>query len=258
MFDLKVTITGICAFVENVLATGHRVCVVMPSTDIDRNAADDEPLCPHDSYLEQGLARMPLRGNRVSFDIQEVSPNPVLTSPLPTATSAAVGLIDFVASGTSSSPNPAMVSLTSVPPPPVMAQIILDKGYISFVPEGRDWQFKPAGPNLKVAHEVIVTLTQLQSAAVVLSPFNGSRPTKIDLTPPAGVLTVALRIVNTCLRRVSSSGDPSRDRDFKWYYELVLPIISITNDDLLIPRTPFQLIGGNNCFPTRLGVAVIQ
>lgn len=254
MFDLQITITGICAFVENTLSTGPRICVVMPGTDVDRNAADDESLCPHESYIEQGFGRIPLRGYRLSFDLQEISPNPVINLPLTTATTTAIGLIDFVDSGVQNPPNPAVVS--AAPPAPVMAQMVLDKGNISFTPEGRSWHFDPAGPDLGVAHEVIVTLTQLQSAAAVLSPFNGSRSTKLDLTMPTG--TVKLKVVNTCTRRSFSSGEPSRDRDFKWYYELIQPTISIRHDDLKIPRTRFSLIGGNNCFPTRLGSAPIQ
>jgi len=256
MFDLKITITGICAFVENSLPTGPRVCVVMPSTDCDRNAADDEPLCPHESYIEQGLGRMPLRGHRIRFDVVELGPpNPTINLPLPIATSTDVGLINLIDSGVQNPPDPSVV--LAAPPAPVMAQLILDKGSVVAVPEGRHWFFDPTGPRVQVAHEMVITLNQLGGAAIILQPFNGSRSTTLDLTPPAGIPTVALRIVNTC-RRGTSFKRARRDRDFKWYYELLVQPSSITtSEDLPIPRVDFDMIGGNNCFPTRLGTAPI-
>jgi hypothetical protein len=258
MFDLKITITGICAFVENSLGTGPRVLVVMPSTDVDRNAADDEPLCPHESYLEQGLTRFPLKGYRVSFDVQEDGLlNLPIPLPLPIATSDNVGLINFGDSGYPGDPDPDMVSVSSVPKAPVITQIELENGSIGFIPEGRKWQLNTARPGVAVAHEVVVTLAQLKSASMILKAFNGSQST-VDLTPATTASKVELKIVNTCRRSISPVSDPHRDRDFKWYYELLAPAIGILSDDLPIPRTGVSLIGGNNCFPTRLGVAQIQ
>ena len=229
----------------------------MPGTDVDRNAADDEPLCPHESYLEQGLTRFPLRGYRVSFSVQEEegSQNLPLPLPLPVATSDNVGLINFKDLGFPGDPDPDMVSVTSAPKAPVVAQIELENGSLSFVPEGRKWNLNPAKPDVAVAHEVVVTLAQLKSATMTLKPFNGAQST-VDLTPTTAT-SVELKIVNTCKRSISPVKDPHRDRDFKWYYELLSPPAGILSDDLLIPRTGVSLIGGNNCFPTRLGVAQI-
>ncbi len=263
MFDLKITITGICAFVENSRGTGPRVLVLMPSTDVDRNAADDEPLCPHESYIELGLTRFPLKGYRVSFVQEGGLQNLPIPLPLPIATPENVGLINFEDSGYPGVPDPDMVS--SAPKAPVVAQLELEKGSIGFVPARNKWHLNPARPDVQVAHEVVVTLSQLDKAKVLLKSFNGSGSMEMDLTPAStAIQTVSLKIVNTCKRITAPVGNPRRDRDFKWYYELIASSANkasspdsraaSTSDDLPIPRTDFPLIGGNNCFPTRLGV----
>ena len=72
-FNLKIIITGICAFVENDNGEGP-VCVVMPSLS-GRKASDDEPLCPHYSYIEQGTGssaiQTPLERQRVWLVLEE-------------------------------------------------------------------------------------------------------------------------------------------------------------------------------------------
>jgi hypothetical protein len=271
-FDLEITFTGICAFVENADPRAEpRVCVVMPSTNIggERNARDDEPLCSHDSYIEQGFGfasvKTPLKGQRVTFDYQMgvSSPgNPPLPS-LPIATYNSVGLINVEDSGVLNKTDPSMVYISRPPSEPVAAQALLSNGYLSLTPEGNRWAIDPTDPNgVRVAHELTVTLKGLERAAAILSSFDGSQTRRVDLRPPTGVPTTALRIVNTCGRSTYSSGKRAyRDRDFKWYYEFLKDpdTISLGNGDLPIPRFVFgALIGGNNCFPSRLQPASIQ
>ncbi|MFL6233643.1 MAG: hypothetical protein ACJ76N_10960 [Thermoanaerobaculia bacterium] len=258
LFNLEITITGICAFVADDRGAGP-VCVVMPSTDIDRNSLDDEFLCPHVSYIEQGYGflstKTPLKRYRVSFHITERGTvNPPITS-IQAADINTVGLLDIAKSGINNITDQAMVS--GKPPETVATQVILRKGSVGFTSDGRSWDFNPAGQGVLAAHEVIVKINGLESAEAILTPFDAGQSTTINLKPPEGISTVALKIVNTCARKVAPQQEAKRDRDFKWYYELLDQNhpgpISLGNGDLLIPRmVSMQFIGGNNCFPSLL------
>src|SRR5437588_49073 len=76
-FDLELTFTGIAAFIPNpYYSDGDEyevpVYVIMPGVEGAKDALDDEPLCPHNSYIEpgvMGLARTSLKGTIVSFDL---------------------------------------------------------------------------------------------------------------------------------------------------------------------------------------------
>lgn len=273
-FDLELTVTGICAFVQNEITSGrHRVCLAMPSTDIEKNALDDEPLCPHECYIEQGYGfartKTSIKEQRVTFEYRELDPeaNPPLDR-LPIATYDDPGLLNLIDTGVDNRTDPSMVSFSRPPSLPVMSQIFLDKGWIDLSDDEGHWAIAPNDPRgVRAAHEVIITLRGLETARAVLQPFNYYLSTYIDLTPSAEISKVALRIVNTCERSVYPRStsyptrSPRRDRDFKWYYELLKDPGSIIegNKDLQIPRymSP-QLIGGNNCFPARLEPASFQ
>lgn len=260
-FDLELTITGICAFMQNEITSGrYRVCVVMPSTDTEKNALDDEPLCRHECCIEQGYGfartKTSIKEQRVTFEYQAFESNPPLDR-LPIATYDYLGLLNLKDTGVNNPTDPRMVSFSKPPALPVMAQIFLDNGWLGLSdPEGH-WTIAPGDPHgVLAAHEVIITLRGLERARAILQPFDGSRPTSVDLTPSTGISTVAVRFVNACARSTSyPTGGAWRDRDFKWYYELLENPGSIIrdNEDLQIPRfVPPPLIGGNNCFPARL------
>jgi hypothetical protein len=263
-FDLEITISGICAFVENSNGQGP-VCVVMPSVDTDRNAVDDEPLCPHVSYIEQGFGfsttKTYLKRQRVSFKLEEDGSytNADITS-IRVATQDIVGLLDIVNTRVNNKTNKDVVALSVAPPAPVMNQVVLTKGSVSFTYDGSRWDFNPQGPGVLAAHEVVILVSRLKSAHAILEPFDGGSSTVVSLSPPTGTETVALKIVNTCARSVYPLGEARRDRDYKWYYELLedYQSISLGNEDLAIPRlVSFPLIGGNNCFPSHLSPAPI-
>jgi len=265
-FELRVTIAGICAFVENKNEVGPRVCVVMPSADSYRNALDDEVLCPHESYIEQGFAfgRTYLTKQRVKFIVGGGDNKPI-ELPLKTATKDKTGLIDLKCSpifSTLPDTDPSIVYTSKQPAQIVMAQILLEKGSITFPQQNYFWDFCPNSerPGFLPAHEVVVTLAGLDCAKIVLEPFSGYGSFTIDVTPRLGISKVDLRIVNTCEKLNYPFKEPYRDRDFKWYYELVSNSGDALkkNGDLPIPRFKIpQLIGGNNCFPARLEPAPI-
>src|SRR5215208_2068902 len=159
-FNLEITLTGICAFVKHTHPEGQRFCVVMPSTETDRNAVDDEPLCPHECSVEQGygfaLVKVPLVRKRLVFNDFPKENNPALTA-LPTATHDRLGLIDITDSGFNHNTNPAVVSEN--PPDYVMAQVFLERGYPYMIPADSLWTLNPNNPiSLHVAHEVKIEL----------------------------------------------------------------------------------------------------
>ncbi|HKI04201.1 MAG TPA: hypothetical protein VKK31_19640 [Thermoanaerobaculia bacterium] len=250
-FDLDILITGICAFVENKSST--KICVVMPSTDNYKSALDGEVLCPHEGYIEQNYAfgRTPLRWQRLSFDIKGGDNDYIK---LPVASKNDLGLIDLKDSGVMKETNPDIVLDT--PPETVLAQVCLDRGGVELT-DGGVWTFDPKGVvvELKVAHEITIKLKQIESAEAILKPFNGGKPITIKINP-ARFPSAALRVVNTCkLSAKPGEGYLRRDRDFKWYYELLKDFSSseLYSADLQIPRYKTgALIGGNNCFPSRL------
>lgn len=256
-FNLEITITGICGFVENSKGTIPRVCVVMPS-DVNRSAHDDEPLCPHECYIEQGYGfartKTSILGQRVDFVVGGQSDPPIK---LPIATNDDIGIISVADSGIKDPVNPGVVSM-----PPretlVKAQVLLNYGIVDVMEAGGHWAIMEGDQNgVRVAHELRVTLRGLDSAILWLYPFTREQPTAVNFTPPAGISTVALRIVNTCVRKTYLPRRESlRDRDFKWYYQLLTQPLggSLGNKDLPIPRfLRGSLIGGNNCFPGHLG-----
>jgi hypothetical protein len=256
-FDLEITFTGICGFVSNSnadLSKIPRVCVVMPSTDVGRNAIDGEPLCPHECYIEQGygfaITKTSLKVKRLKF---QSDPAPI---DLPTAKKDTPGLIDVSqSSGYSIQIDPSVVS--KAPPDHVMSQIWINAGTPEVKAAQSHWVIDPApaaSAGVRVAHELKLTLASLTDAHALLSPFDESQVMDINLTPPTGVSTVALRIVNTCVRGTSFQYDAFRDRDFKWYYELMKIQSGLDLSlDLNIPRSRRDFIGGNNCFPAFLG-----
>jgi hypothetical protein len=258
-FNLEITFTGICGFVSNSdpdLKKVPRVCVVMPSTDVGRNAIDGEPLCPHECYIEQGygfaLTKTSLKGKRLKFQFDS---EPIT---LPMAMHDVPGLIEVSKSGNNpGNVDPSVVSNKIPPLGYVMSQVWINAGTPDVKTASKShWVIDPNDTaGVLVAHELRFTLASLTKASALLSPFDESQVVNIDLTPSTGVSTVALRIVNTCARGTSFQYDAYRDRDFKWYHELMDPnTVSLDpSRDLNIPRSLRDFIGGNNCFPAFLG-----
>jgi hypothetical protein len=265
-FDLEVRISGICTFIPNADATGaHKICLVMPGGDTARFALDDELLCPHTSWIESltdsvTLPRQPLHGMRVRFNVTPETPTGYPEVQLPSAGGADLADLRAVC-GDYLHLDPAIVGFP--PRGDILTQILLQEGRLEC--SGEAWwkiaALRGGTPTEKVlAHEVTLHLPALVDAKLVLEQFTGGR-TDIPLAPDDDE-TVQLRLVNACREAYPKAPDqqPMRDRDFKWYYELMDEATradiqgEILRNELPIPlfyRKGPKLIGGQNCFPAR-------
>jgi hypothetical protein len=272
-FTLYVTFSGICAFVPIANPTPKkRTFVIMPGLEGAGNALDDEPLCPHDCYLRspvelyKGVYQVPLKGKRVTFKLQHAHKADVTDLPKEA--------IDMKALfGSYCVLDPGIFRRKSPPRPSfVMTQVILPAGKFDRSPAA-PWSIDAvvggggqpmAGAT--VAHEVIFSVNNLVKASLRFKSLDGSQ-VNLDGWPQTQQLDFdasnnRLRIENTCkdLELLGPSQNPRRDRDFKWYYELLDEGIkrkikdALGSGDLPIPRTPgFHVAGDHDCFPARVG-----
>jgi hypothetical protein len=267
-FDLEVRITGICAFIPNddSAAGAYKLCVVMPGGDGARFALDDELLCPHTSWIESpdgsvALPKTSLRGMRVRFKV-----TPKKASGYPEVDPVKFGaskLADLSAvCGDYLSLDPAIFSFP--PRGDIMTQVLLREGDPDYYSDGGRWSIGymkggSATVSQDLTHEFILNLKQLDDAKLLLEPYSGGQ-TAISLAPHSGRGPVRVRLVNTCKEAEPQAVEEAmRDRDFKWYYELMNEAVredirtDLRNDrgDLPFPRYVSNLIGGHNCFPAR-------
>jgi hypothetical protein len=271
-FDLHLSFTGIAAFVQ--ITEDTPVWVVMPGLDGPKDALDGEPLCPHNSYIELDGKMTSLKGQVVTFDLAYAGSPSHGSSYLP------YELIDMqVLLGELCVIDRAIVAQTSPPRPAfVMTQVLLPPGEFSTVKE-YGWSIDQVdasyGAQIKgtLAHVVTLTIKNLTSAKALLEAMDGTGTTCIDLTPPGASSDVNAQLVNTCKELGPSEERTWRDRDFKWYFELLekevkLAIVElIENEDLPIPRyTPEDnvysarfrqnilvvTVGGHDCFPAQM------
>jgi hypothetical protein len=268
-FTLYVTFSGICAFVPNPKATEKKqTFVIMPGLDGAGNALDDEPLCPHDCYLKStyslydDIYQIPLKGKRVRFVLRHASK--------PDTTDLPEEAIDMKSLfGRYCVLNPGIFKRRSPPRPSfVMTQVILPAGKFARETDA-PWSIEAvvggggqAMVSAAIAHQVIFSVNNLVKASVRLESLDGSRATLDGLPLHAKKGKVHLRIENTCkdLELLGPQQQPRRDRDFKWYYELLDEDVKQTirerllSDDLPIPRSAaFHVAGDHDCFPARVG-----
>lgn len=269
-FNLQVSFTGICAFFNNTDPTKPlSVCVVMPG-DVDGcEAIDDELLCQHQSFLvteedsdSRVLPMIALRDTQVFFK----GPSPSLVT-LPKSTSyGALGDLQLVTSGYQFDPRIA----SDDPPHVVSSQVFLSFGTLDIAASNLYWDVDPVQgssgsgiSNCNLTHSVIWTAQNLTDLMLVLHPFHGVEKA-IDLSPVSAESfppTVKLSIVNSCKIIPDLplyTPVAYRDRDFKWYFELLdsasrTKIRSALQNgkDLPIPRFHSQgtLVGGGaDCY----------
>jgi|SRR5579864_3493894 len=265
-FDLEVRITGICAFVPNddTAAGAYKWCVVMPGGDAARFALDDELLCPHTSWIEPlddsvALPKTSLRGMRVRFKVKAKKPTGGSKVKGPQAAGPELADLRDVCGGYLNL-DPAIFSF-----PPrwdIMTQVLLREGDLSDYSTGTVWDidYLSGGKATQkdLTHEVILTIKQLDDAKLLLEPYTGGQ-TAISLVPLSAGKKARVRLSNTCKEaEPNAAGEQAlRDRDFKWYYELMDEGTrkkikeEIGFSELPFPRYKVHLIGGQNCFPVR-------
>jgi hypothetical protein len=251
VFDLTLTFTGIAAFIPNPHydyndPKDNQFFVIMPGVEGAKNALDDEPLCPHKSYIEPCLDPKidltSLKGKIVSFELIYDQEPTYPTQVLPKILTNLGTLLDKLCRV-----DDRVLDLESPPRPDfVMTQILLPVGYCDS-DSAANWSVDKLGTGTKIpgpiAHEVYVKLTGLKSATAVLTRMDGTGKTTLTLTPEYTNL-VSLRFVNTCKEEpeMRKKAKSVRDRDFKWYYELLTPQAKndiqkvILNGDLPIPK----------------------
>lgn len=274
-FDLTLSFTGIAAFVQ---LTEEPICVVMPGLDGPKDALDGEALCPHTSYLDQpddederdcnnaagvDFKRTPLKGQIVTFDLTPDGGD--CYSGLPPQVMDMRLLLDDLCVI-----NGDIVEKTSPPRPAfVMTQVFLPAGDFDSAKE-KGWRVKHlpghgaslAGP---LIHDLYLTVRNLTRASAILTAMDGSGRSCVSLTPDDGCSPVAIQLVNTCKELSYPYEEAIRDRDFKWYYELLDRQAQrditglIGNDDLPIPRHRSSyspaVVGGSgshDCFPAQI------
>jgi hypothetical protein len=271
-FDLDIRFTGICAFVPNLDAAGrYSLCVVMPGSDQPRNAIDGESLQPHVAFVgffpaepplhPQPSKQVPLKHCRVALDVSPRSGRPILPG---ISSPYLLDLPDLI--GTHAVIDAAIVD-SNPPDPPVMAQVLLGDGKISYLPDiTAKWSIEKldngnARSKVDLVHQVVLSLTSVTDARLIGTTFDGSRFIDIDLNPATVPGAAVVRIVNFC--RVAPLPAKS-DRDFKWYHELLVDggkqairdeLGSGNNQDLPIPRATLSSLlvgGGQDCFPASL------
>lgn len=290
-FNLEVSFTGICAFFSNSNTTGQKynVCVVMPGGVDGYQALDEELLCRHDSYLVSSpdsdgppLAPIELKDSRVSFS-DPVLPAPPVTLP-PASPIGSPSILTDLGQVVDLAQYPLDPNIAGTDPPRVVgSQILLTWGTLTNAEDPSQDLWNVAGidksPGIKqavLAHKVIWKVQDLRALSVFLLSFRGLRQ-EIDLTavsakntPP----TVKLEVVNGCKAIPSLPLKVSialRDRDFKWYFELLgsqarddirnFLSRSQPNADLPVPRyiKSGPLIGGGaDCYPIQGGTLAFE
>lgn len=271
-FDLEVRFTGICAFVPNLDTTpgAYRMCLVMPGGDGARFALDDELLCPHTSWIESPdgsvtLPKTPLRGMRVRFNVTFEDPSTSSEVEFPTGGGVDLADLEKVC-GDYLNLDPAIFSFP--PRGDIMTQVLLREGELDYYANETQWDIDPpltggtATKNQTLTHEVILHLNLLSKATLVLEPYTGGL-IEISLAPSSGGGGLGkVRLANGCkdARPSVTSEQALRDRDFKWYYELmdeatrleIVADLGTQSTDLPLPRySHAHLLGGQDCFPVR-------
>jgi hypothetical protein len=270
-FDLEIRFTGICAFVPNLDPTGtYSLCVVMPGDDHDRDAIDGERLHKHEAFVRffaaepppppfpgpAPLKEYPLKNCRVALQVGSGSGRPVLPGGF---SPYLLDLPDLI--GSYAEIDPAIVN-SNPPDPPVVVQVLLGVGTISYLPDSTArWTIAKLDngntrSNVELVHEVVLKVTAVTSASLHGASFDGATPIDIDLNPATVPGSAFVRIENVCNGGATQTDN---DRDFKWYHELLVypqrqaiaTELRRDNKDLPIPRV-VGVGGGQDCFGAKL------
>jgi hypothetical protein len=250
-FDLELTFTGIAAFIPNPYYSDGAedevpFYVIMPGVEGAKDALDDEPLCPHNSYIEPGVmgpARTSLKGTIVSFDLDYGGETPNYQATALPKELINLGtlldklcVVDFDVLEPDSPPRPASV----------MTQILLPEGDFDKNLDLGCWCIDPLGQGNgitgQIAHVVSIKWTSLEKARMIIADMDGTDEIEKCWSQENGV--ISLSFVNTCKETpdLLKPYKARRDRDFKWYYELLTKpardeiVALLENQDLPIPR----------------------
>ncbi len=234
--ELKITFTGICAFVANTKASRCKAVVLLPDGDSGEvkagKAVDGKPLFRHRAYVKFKANHLSeserlkisdrleviryLKAERVT--IRPVGSLVDLTSNLST-----IANLDKVVPGFGEVDR----QFLGEKPLRLAAQVLLEHGYLVASPPAFQWAFPNnvsrsdiiTGP---LSHEVTLTIAGLTSVDLIVTPFDGA-PETLSLVRRDGG-TVEVCIANLCDEnplRWPTVREPLIDNDFRWYYELV-------------------------------------
>jgi len=268
-FNLELNFSGIAAFIPTD-DYDYPIAVVMPGLDREKTSLDDEELCPHNSYLDWTGRKRALKGRFVTLEVDyEQSPG-YLPPQLPKELiNLGITLKELCVL------DPGLLKYTSPPRPElVMTRILLPAGAEYTAPQNNPgWKVDPLGNGHAVegaiAHTVSVRYTGLTSATACLEAMDDSvEPEELPLIPDDGT-EVIVNFTNTCKELPSSPKHRKglRDRDFKWYYELlsheakdkIAEIIDRDSRDLPIPRRmnpmnqSIMTVAIFDCYPGQMG-----
>ncbi len=228
-FNLEVTFSGICAYVPNADdGSKDRICLVMPGGE-GFFALDNECLCPHVSYVESSagsatsFSRSSLGGYRVRFEIYpKENNNGVVVMPEDIALNKPAELAKMESAIAKPETDPDIVDVD--PPRVVLTQIMLGMGKLSLANYDHKWRIRSLEGEYYesyLAHDVILSLKGLDAASLEFEALGGRKGRlPLRLTPSDAGGQVRIKMANSCTY-AELNKEPPRDRDFKWYYNLL-------------------------------------
>ncbi len=274
--NLKITFTGICAFVTNADTTKRcKAIALLPDGDgtdpIVGNALDGAGLRRHRAYITfkakylQGAQGLSENLEIIRYlKAERITIRPTSSESLTTLVTNLNSIADLVKIVPGYSDVDPVLLLPNPPRNRLAAQVLFEHGSLEGTDPALEWIF----PNTLskqdfvaggLSHEVELNIPTLTSADLIIKKFDSS--SMEILTFIGGPKdTVEIMIANLCdtnpLRWETVTDPVPPDEDFRWYYELVSDRPGLTTQlrelDLPIPYPVGKPNGqGMNCLGAR-------
>ncbi len=281
--NLKITFTGICAFVINSDAGGRcKAIALLPDGDGNKPtvgpALDGADLRRHRAYIKfQAKNLKSAQGLSENLEIlRYLGAERITIRPISdTALTSFVHNLESIADLDKIVPGYSEVDpvlLVSQPPPRrLAAQVLFEHGTLEGTAPPLEWVF----PNTLskqdfyargLSHETELNIPTLTSADLIIKKFDSSSMETLTFTGGPTDL-VEIMIANLCdtnpLRWETVTDPVPPDEDFRWYYQLVKDRSGLTSQlrelDLPIPYPAGKPNGqGMNCLGARPKPALIN